>query len=287
MEQTGETLRVLDSFLSEHAAAHAELNSLRGLNGEIDANEERLRRLREDNRRWPVLRKGITDLESEAEHLTAGRAALETELAAVRERERRGIAREKLDRVDRLLHELTEAGDARDAIPLVDEKALSELKEVEAQLPYAEARLSSGHLRAVVTAKNQRSVTVSADGSETTTHDAAPDAPVELSASRQLLIETEELRVQIESGEERFEDLSNARNALIEEKTRLQKVIGAQSVADAESRRFDRRAAIGRVTQLEQTIAETMGVADLQAAEAARNELLRQATASDQTEPGD
>ncbi|MBU8912861.1 MAG: AAA family ATPase [Spirochaetales bacterium] len=284
MEQTGQTLRVLDSFISEHGAAHAELNTLRGLNGEIAANEERLKRLREDNRRWPVLQKGITDLESEAERLTAERAALETELAAVRERERRNIVREKLDRVDRLLHELAEAGEDRDATALVDEKALSELKEVEAQLPYAEARLSSGHLRAIITAKKPRPITVTVDGSETTTQDAVPDAPVDLSASRQLLIETEELRIQIESGEERFEDLSNARNALIAERDRLQNLMGVRSVAEAESRRLDRDAATARVTQLEQTIVETMSVADLQAAEAARNELARQATAP---EPAD
>ncbi|MCK4514819.1 MAG: hypothetical protein KAU31_06145, partial [Spirochaetaceae bacterium] len=164
-------------------------------------------------------------------------------------------------------------------------------KEIEAQLPYAEARLSSGHLRAVITAKEPRSITVTADGAGATTHDATPDVPVDLSASRQLLIETEELRIQIESGEDRFEDLSNARDALIAEKTRLQKEIGVESVAEAETRRLDRRAMTDRAAQLERSITEAMGVADLKAADAARAELVREVTASGETvmptpEPG-
>ena len=280
MEQTGQALRVLDSFISEHAAVHTELNTLRGLDGEIAANEERLKRLREDNRRWPVLQSEVTNLENQAGELTVGRTALETELSAVREQAQLGAVREKLDRVDHLLGELAEARDSRDAIAIVDEQALSELKEIEAQLPYAEARLSSGQLRAVITAKEPRSITVTADGAGATTHDATPDVPVDLSASRQLLIETEELRIQVESGEDRFEDLSNARDTLIAEKIRLQKEIGVQSVAEAEARRIDRRAMTDRATQLEQSIAEAMGVADLKAADAARAELVREVTAS-------
>jgi len=279
MEQTGQVLRELESFINEHAVIHRELTALRGLTGEIAANEERLRRLREDNRRWPVLQNDVTNLEKETRELTAGRTALETELGAVRERVRLAGVQEKLDRVDRLMGELAAAGDSRDAIALVDEKALGKLKEIEAQLPYAEARLSSGQLRAVITAKEPRAIAVSADGAAATPHDAIPDVPLELSASRQLLIETEHIRVRIESGEERFEDLSNARDALLNESVRLQKEIGASSVGEAESRRLERRAAVGRVTQLEQTIAEAMGVADLKAADAARAELVQEVAA--------
>ncbi|MEE8441470.1 MAG: AAA family ATPase [Spirochaetia bacterium] len=279
MEQTGRALRELDSFISEHAAIYRELNGLRGLNGEIAANEERLKRLRDDNRRWPVLQRDTIDLENQTGRLTAGRTALETELVAVRERERLNTVREKLDRVDRLFGELAEARDARDAISLVDDEVLGKLKEIEAKLPYAEARLSSGRLRAIITAKEPRSITVTADGAEATTQNVTPDAPVDLGASRQLLIEIEDLRFQIESGEDRFEDLSNARDALIEERDRLKKEIGVESVADAETRRLVRRAATDRVTQLERTVADTVGVADIDAVEAARSELARQATA--------
>ena len=287
MEQTGQALRVLDSFITEHAAVHTQLNTLRGLNGEIAANEGRLKRLREDNRRWPVLQSEVTNRENQAGELTVRRAALETELGAVREQAQLGAVREKLDRVDRLLGELAEACESRDVIALVDEKALGELKEIEAQLPYAEARLSSGRLRAVITAKEPRSITVTADGAGATTHDATPNVPVDLSASRQLLIETEELHIQIESGEDRFEDLSNARDALTAEKFRLQKEIGVESVAEAETRRLDRRAMTERVTQLERSIAEVMGVADLESADTARAELVREVDASGTVDTGD
>lgn len=272
-EEAGAVLAEISSFLSENASAYSELNASRGLEAEVAAANERIERLRTDNRRWPVVLAEIAKYEEDLQGLEETTHEAEKALATLRTAERASLLRQRLAEVDKVRADLAEAEAMLEKAAPMDGDAVARLREVEQELPYAEARLAAGSLRVSMTADETTSVTVETDGADPEEIDLAGGESSEVGASRRVVVHHDELRLEIEAGEERFADLKKAHDALTAERETLTKKLGVASASDAESRARDYEAAASAASALRARLCELLEVSDTEGAEAARNEL--------------
>ena len=260
------------AFIEQHSEAYEELGSNRGLDAEIDSASGRLQALRDDNRAWPVVQKEKADLEKSLAGLNGEREKLDRLRELTEEWDLIERGEESLARISKLFEELDGATEKAESITPVDSSKIKDLLAIEKELPFAEARLSAGEIRARVIVESAASLTVSADGAEQESVPAAPETAVELHAARQLIVDGPGMRVEVEAGEESFGELLAARDRLVSERNSLQSVIGLASAAEAESQNTSHRMACAEVDRLEKLIGDQLKGNGVKSARAERDE---------------
>jgi len=145
------------------------------------------------------------------------------------------------------------------SIPPVDDARLSALREVEKSRDDLRARLSLGSLRARVTSASGRSVTVEADDHEPESLVTDPDRGLDLEAHRRFRIATDDLVVEVESGEESFAELHSRLDDATARVVDLTKELGAPTAEAAAERRSARAGAVRELAAAERRLAEALG----------------------------
>jgi exonuclease SbcC len=250
----------LTDFCTKHEAAYRSISAARGRMSEIRANEETLARLREANRQWPVALRDHEQLTTALADLKTRRAALEERLERSRRLERQKAARERLGRVDALRARLQAAEQELEETPVVDAGAIEELREIEEQLPYAEARLATGTVRVNVESTVEKPLGARVDGEDEEPGTVGPSSPREVSASRQVVLHLDPFTVTVEAGEESFDELREALAVLRGRREKLCAKVGASSAVEGQALLNARKKLGSQVGELENAVANELGV---------------------------
>lgn len=248
----------LAAFTKKHEPAFRELAASRGLESEIARLEERRKRLREANRSWPVALRDSAELAATLQSLQKQRVDVETELALARARDEADTLGAHLSRVDSVLNRLAQAEAERDDLALPDPEAVEELRSVEAELPYAEAKLASGSLRVAITADPPREIAAIRDEEAEETFIAGSELPARIAASRHVELTADGLTVRIEAGEEPFDQVRSVRDTLRKRRDELCASLEVRNAAEADARKAARLAADKRVAALTIAVAEEL-----------------------------
>ncbi len=209
-------------------------------------------------------------------------------LAEAAEHRRNAERRALSERATKASEEVAEIRGRVESITPVDDARLSSLREAEKSRDELRARLSLGSLRARVTSGSSRRVTVDADDRPSEGFTAEPDQDLDLEAHRRFRIETGDLVVEVESGEESFTEL---RSRLDEAAARVGSLTGELGVSSAEEAAERRSARVGAVRELaaaERRLTEALDGESLQALreEFAARTSVPQADAGVQTDAG-
>lgn len=262
LEHAAEMIRDGRGFLDSHGGAYQQLRESRGVEGQIEAAQERLRRLREVNRRWPVV-------ESDLSSITTILAGLRDQTQLAEERAAKedlfSGASDVVGRHDRLLKLSAERDAQRAAIERMPAPTTSEiatLRDIDSRIAASEARMTAGTLRVSVASDIERDVTVRIDGGQETTQAVGPGSPGEISASRQVEVNADDLVLVAEAGEENFDELAAQQNELREERRSLLQELHLASTAAAEQAIADLRETAAGLTRLEDQIDDLLGSLD-------------------------
>ncbi len=283
LETAAGRAREFDAFVQRHQAAHRELSASRSLDSEIARLEERITHLRAANRAWPVTERDALEHARAVESASSRRRGLEEQLLAARERDEQRKLSEKLARVDALLLRREAACAERDALILADPVAIKELSDVERRLPYAEAKLTTGQMRLSITSDRDREVTIQRDGEAAEELPVGDTRPARVAASRRVRLQSDGMTIEVETGDEPFDELLRERDSLVERQKGLKTKLKAGNAAEAQAAAEARRAVNQRVQELTTALLDELGEEDADRIAAAREQLAARLGPSNET----
>ncbi|MFW5741698.1 MAG: AAA family ATPase [Spirochaetota bacterium] len=259
LDDHAERLRACERFLEHHREAYESLGEHARLEQEIETVSGHVADLRIAVRRWPVVEQDLARArESVAAVEKQARAARERLDRAAEERER-SERRSQWRRAQEAAREAEEARQRTRAISPVDRQMLAQLREVERERGKLEAKLSVGELRATIAAKDPTSVRATSDGDQPRSIDLAAGEEADARAHRRIRVESEAWAIDVEAGEESFEELQRRLDEANRRRAALTDAIGAQTVEEATARVGQREAAQRELEQAERRLQQTLG----------------------------
>ena len=258
LESRSEKLRLASEFLLAYREAYESLAKVESLDRAIESETRSLADLRAAVRRWPVVLEEIERQTRDIAMAEVDVSGSEVRLAEAAEQRRIAARRALYERAAKAAEEVAEIRGRVESITPVDDARLSSLRETEKQRDELRARLSLGSLRARVMSGSGRSVTVEADDRSAEALTAGPDRGLDLEAHRRFRIETDDLVVEVESGEESFADLHSRFDEAAARVEALTKELGVASAEEASERRSARAGAVRELAAAERRLTETL-----------------------------
>lgn len=259
LDEHAERLRACEHFLEKHREAFASLGARAQLEQEIATVSDQVADLRLAVRRWPVVEQDLARA-SEA----VARAGQEAQAAGERleraaEQREQSARRSLWRRVQEAARETDEARSRRDAIAPVDETALAALREVDRERATLEAKLSVGELRARIVAKDAISLRATSDDDEPRSIEVPPGDRADASAHRRIRFESERWTIDVETGEESFEELQSLLDDAVRRRAVLADELGVQTAEEATARAGQREAARREADQAGRRLQQMLG----------------------------
>ena len=259
LDEHAERLRACERFLGHHREAYESLGEHARLEQEIETVSGHVADLRIAVRRWPVVEQDLVRARETV-------AAVEKRAQAARERlDRAAEERERSERrslwrrAQEAAREAEEARERTRAIAPVDRQTLAELREVERERGTLEAKLSVGELRATIVAKDPTSLRATSDGDRPRSIDLGAGERADARAHRRIRVESDAWAIDVEAGEDSFEELQRQLDEANRRRAALTDAIGAQTVEEATARVGQREAAQRELEQAERRLQQTLG----------------------------
>ena len=259
LEERASALRDAEDFVASHRLAYESLSRLQALDAEIATLSETLDDLRSAIRRWPVLEEDLRRVAEELTQVETEIAGAEAGLSRSADRRARSERRATYRRARAAQNEIEDARRRLDAASPVDEQALSQLRSSERVCADLRTRLSAGTIRVRVTALEDATVRLARDDENGEESRLAAGKSEHLEAHRRILIETDSLTIEAETGDEPYSELqARLRDAEVAAQ-QAAVTLGTSSAEEAAARKSERASLERELVTAKRRMDETLG----------------------------
>ncbi len=246
------------AFLEAHAGAARDARERRTLEAERGRLNAEVDNLRTVSSEWPVALARRAETEAGIAALQAASAQTEKELQAARKSEEGRSIREKRAKIIRRAGQVEEARGRLAAVPLLDRKALEEIRRASSTVDTLLAGHEAGRISVTVAGRAGVDLIVQEDWNPESRRKLGPGEIAQLSADGRVRIVHPDMEIEVRSGDAsaaaRGERLAAARQAL----RQLLERHAVKDSADAEARSIEYERLAGELAAAQRNLTEEL-----------------------------
>ncbi|MFW5689973.1 MAG: ATP-binding protein, partial [Spirochaetota bacterium] len=259
LDEVTARVRDAETLVADHASAFDAVSRLPSIERELETQRLALADVRAAVRRWPVLEEEIVRTREQLAAAEHDAAAAEQRLGDASVRRREAEERARFLRAREARQARDAARQRLDAIAPVDPEALAQLREAERRRSELRAKLSVGTLRVTLRSASGAAVSVRLDGEGPREVRIAEAGEQRLEAHRRVGVSAGDLTVDVETGDEPFEELRGRHDATEQDVAAIAAAIGAADAEEASARAGERSAAERELRELQRRLDEVLG----------------------------